>query len=237
MEKISFNFDEPYREAIQKIKDQEVVLPDQYYNEVPQEIRSLAFSVASIEKLSIINEIKSSLVRALEQGKTFSEWKKEIDYASLSRARLETIYRTNIQSAFGAANWDKMNADKELLPYAMYVALGDDRTRETHARLSGTIRKIDDPFWNGRRPPIDYNCRCTMVSLSAREAESMGITSDENASQLPTGVFKNNSDMNIDDYIREHKDDPNYPLMESLLKSSRQNTVENWWDSNKNQFE
>ena len=79
MEKISFNFDEPYREAIQKIKDQEVVLPDQYYNEVPQEIRSLAFSVSSIEKLSIINEIKSSLVRALEQGKTFSEWKKEIE--------------------------------------------------------------------------------------------------------------------------------------------------------------
>lgn len=69
--------------------------------------------------------------------------------------------------ASAAKFWEKIQDEKEKFPYLKYVTVGDDRVRPSHAKLDGTIRRVDDPFWDTHFPPWEYNCRCTVQRLES----------------------------------------------------------------------
>jgi len=50
-----------------------------------------------------------------------------------------------------------------------YVAISDDRTRDEHIDLNGTVASVDDDFWNTFYPPNGWNCRCDVELLTAEE--------------------------------------------------------------------
>ena len=78
---------------------------------------------------------------------------------------LETLVRTQIQTAYGAGRWnaDQDPAVQEILWGYTYVTAGDDRVREEHAAMEGTCLPKDDPFWQVNWPPNGFNCRCSTV--------------------------------------------------------------------------
>lgn len=59
-------------------------------------------------------------------------------------------------------------------PFWKYVAILDGRTTATCAPLQGTVRPHDDDFWLTHWPPLHFNCRSTVVSLSRAEAARAG---------------------------------------------------------------
>jgi uncharacterized protein with gpF-like domain len=67
-----------------------------------------------------------------------------------------------------------MQAVKDSRPFLMYDAINDSRTRENHRALDGFIAPSDDPVWDRIYPPNGHNCRCTVISLSKRQAEARG---------------------------------------------------------------
>lgn len=64
-----------------------------------------------------------------------------------------------------AAEWQNIQASKDVYPYLKYVAVNDKRTRPEHAALNGIIRPVDDDFWKTHFPPNGWNCRCTAEPL------------------------------------------------------------------------
>ena len=46
--------------------------------------------------------------------------------------------------------------------------------REQHLAWDGLILRHDDPFWRTHYPPNGWGCRCSVRSLTAREAEALG---------------------------------------------------------------
>ena len=95
--------------------------------------------------------------------------------AGFGERRLETIFRTNVQTAYMAGRYAQMMAVAEDRPIWRYVAVMDRRTRPAHRALNGIARRFDDPFWSTFYPPNGFGCRCTVQTLSTDEADNRGV--------------------------------------------------------------
>lgn len=161
--------------------------------EVWQSAHARVFTVAKVMSLEILQDIHKALVEALQEGKTFQEFKKElipilqqkgwwgrkeIDGKKVelgSPRRLETIFRTNIQTAYMAGRYKTLIEDVDNRPYWQYVAVLDKKTRPSHEALHGKIFKYDDPFWDHFFPPNGFNCRCRVRALDEKEIKKKGL--------------------------------------------------------------
>jgi SPP1 gp7 family putative phage head morphogenesis protein len=79
---------------------------------------------------------------------------------------LRTEYNHAVATSQMAGKWKQFEENKGALPLLQYVTVGDARVRTSHASLDGIIKPVDDPFWNTRLPPLEYNCRCTVKQLA-----------------------------------------------------------------------
>lgn len=168
-----------------------------------------AFTVAKAMRLDVLQTIREALDRAAAEGTTLAEfqrtlrprlealgwWGKQVmerpdGTAQLvqtgSPRRLETIYRTNLQSAYMAGRYREFWDNREARPFWMYVAVMDQRTRPAHAALNGKIFRFDDPIWASCWPPNGYNCRCRVRALSGRDMERRGLALSESGANLQT---------------------------------------------------
>lgn len=53
----------------------------------------------------------------------------------------------------------------------MFSAVTDRRTTSECAALHGTVARADDPWWDGRIPPLHFNCRSSIRSLDEEQAK------------------------------------------------------------------
>ena len=92
-----------------------VSIPKYYFEQLPQDVRSLAFTISGLETARHIDLIKRSLDNAIEQGYSFLEWKNRLDTLTLkilSEARLETVYRTNTATVYNqSARYNAITSD------------------------------------------------------------------------------------------------------------------------------
>lgn len=152
---------------------------------IPQherDARARAFRVAGITSVNLVTEVHQAIERAIADGTTLDDFKREAGarlteaWGAPNAARLETIFRTNVQAAYNAGRFAELNrpAMRAVRPFWKYVAILDGRTTATCAPLQGTIRPHDDDFWRTHWPPLHFNCRSTVVSLSRAEAARAG---------------------------------------------------------------
>ena len=151
------------------------------------EARQRAFWVSHIAEADVIQDVYGSLERALTDGTTFEQFQDDVAADLLTRWvddkrvpnplwRLETIFRTNLQTAYGAGRLEQLN-DAAILrarPYWMYDALIDGRTSSICQEFSGTILPADSPWWFSRFPPNHYNCRSSVRSLTQSQVDARG---------------------------------------------------------------
>lgn len=181
-----------FAEALNFFQAKDIVTPDEW-DRLSDQARKRAFSVAGVTKASIIGQAWKAIDTALAKGTTFGDFQAEVGPA-LERAwggsvkapnwRLETIFRTNVQSAYSAGRYQvTMDPDiVELRPFRMFDAIMDSRTSAVCEACDGTILPLDDPWWSGHLPPCHHACRSGFISLSPRQADKRGVT------KKPSGV-------------------------------------------------
>jgi len=100
---------------------------------------------------------------------------------NLTAARLETIYRTNLQSAFNEGHMSSMRSPevKSVAPLAMIVEIQDPRSRDHHAAMDGYINTVEYFDRLQLAPPNGFNCRGTVRVVSWTEAENLGLVGDD----------------------------------------------------------
>ncbi len=190
----SIRFDLPFDEAIASAKARGVLLPDAYYNEIQIEARRKAFTVSGLAAIDQIQAVKDKLGSIIAGGGTLADFQKwaETNSIGLSKPRLETIFRNNVQGAYNAGQWRSFEANKAFRPYLMYDAINDARTRPNHLANDGVIRRVDDPHWETHSPAMGHRCRCTLISLNEAQAVARS-RGDNGLNKMVT------SDMDADD--------------------------------------
>ena len=93
---------------------------------------------------------------------------------------LQTEYNHAHQSARMASKWKGYEADADLYQNLEYVAVMDERTRQSHAALNGAIYPINHPFWDTFYPPNGWGCRCHVRQSDAKVVEKPGIDLPKN---------------------------------------------------------
>lgn len=140
-----------------------------------------AFTVAKMMDIDMLGQVRASLDSAMANGTPFKEWadtitptlqsggwwgrKQVIDPLSGQEIvaqlgspwRLETIFRTNMQTAYAAGAWQEIVAQKDEAPLLMYDAVDDFRTRPLHASWDRKVVAVDSPWWQTHYPPNGYN--------------------------------------------------------------------------------
>lgn len=93
-------------------------------------------------------------------------------------ARLETIFRTNVQRAYQAGRYEQMThpVTLKMRPYWLFDAILDGRTTRGCKDANGTLLPAKHPWWDGNYPPRHFRCRSLVRSLRVAEAEKRGIT-------------------------------------------------------------
>lgn len=170
------------------------------YGEMLDQQHDKSFTVAKMMSIDMLGQVRASLDSALANGTPYKEWadtitpilqsggwwgrKKVVDpitgqeiVAQLgSPWRLETIFRTNMQTSYAAGAWQEIEAQAEIAPFLMYDAVDDFRTRPLHASWDRKVLPVAHHWWQTHYPPNGYNCRCGVIQLSAEEVESLGLT-------------------------------------------------------------
>lgn len=177
------------------------------WREVWRDAHARSFTVAGVLKLDVLTDIKNALDKVLTEGSTFNSFLDdlmptleqkgwlgqgymfdgntgEIEGKLLNPRRLETIFRTNTQSALMAGRYKQMRDNVAFRPYWMYVAVMDSRTRPEHARLHGRVYRYDDPIWTHFFPPNGFNCRCSVRALSEADIKRLGLTVESSEGML-----------------------------------------------------
>jgi SPP1 gp7 family putative phage head morphogenesis protein len=161
------------------------------YRALTAEAKVKAFAVAGIAKEDEIATAYRSIEKAIAEGTTLKDFQEKCAGIFEKRGwtgerahRVDTIFRTNIQTAYSVGRWRQMRETSKSRPYGQYDAVGDKRTRPTHAAQDGKVYPMDHPYWDTWWPPNGHRCRCGVISLSEAEVAAQGLTVE---TEDPTG--------------------------------------------------
>ena len=119
-----------------------------------------------MSKADLLTAVQDAIIAAIKDGATIADFRKTADelferhgYDRLHPWRIDTIFRTNMQTAFQGGRFRQMNAGAVIAarPFWRYVATLDGSTRQEHAALHGKVFKHDHSFWNIWYPPNGFN--------------------------------------------------------------------------------
>lgn len=125
-----------------------------------------------------------------ENGKLrpFEQWLKLVmpiaDHQMVDWMRTE--YDTAVIRAHQAADWRQFEREKDILPNLKWMPSTSVHPGADHRIFWGTIRPVDDPFWNEHRPGDRWNCKCGLSST------------DENPTAIPGSGLGNKPDPGLE---------------------------------------
>lgn len=172
--------------AAQSLADRRI-LTRYDFDQLANEIKHQAFTVANISSVETIGKIRDVLQTTLAGGTSLRLFRQAIadtlETSPIGPVHLENVYRTNIQTAF-AVGRDDLSRNPivaSVFQYREYMPIHDGRVDPEHLALGslgidGTgIYRADDPFWEIFTPPWRYNCRCGVNLLTIEAAGRKGV--------------------------------------------------------------
>ena len=128
------------------------------------------------------NDMARLLLDSNGNLKPFEQWQKEVmPIASHQVGQwLRTEYNTAVLRAHQAADWQQFEREKDVLPNLRWMASTSVNPGKDHMVFWGTVRPIDDPFWNEHRPGDRWNCKCDLSSTDDPVTEIPDFTKKDN---------------------------------------------------------
>jgi SPP1 gp7 family putative phage head morphogenesis protein len=172
-----------------------------------QEAHSQAFTVAKVMRMDILQDIRDGVQKAISDGTTFDTFRKDLEPTLRAKGwwgkvwvgdetgkaqqvqlgspwRLQTIYDTNVQSAYMAGRYRDQVQNVDDRPYGEYVSVIDARTSRLCRDLNGKTFPLSDPFWNNFYPPNHFGCRARVRTRSAADITKNGTSVSDSTGNI-----------------------------------------------------
>ncbi len=198
-------FDKPPEEAVEYLKSKKIKVTWNWQERL-QAIKEHSFTVSKASSADVLQLFKDELVKSVETGTTFNDFKKSIKEklktAGFSKNadgkawQLDTIYRTNTQTAYMAGRYLQQKEVEETFPYWKFIAVLDNRTTDVCSGLHNKVVKASDSFWDTHTPPLHYGCRSRTIAVDDDYLKKNNLKVSDGgklAKQYPTAKgFDNN---------------------------------------------
>lgn len=160
----------PYAEAVEYLKKRDVIKKVDY-NKLSDKMRFRAFTASRIADGDLLKRINSELIKNVNDGKGLKDFLTMTKTDILDKVGMgpnqgwywEVVYRTNVQTAYGAGRALGFEEDKPLALH--FVGIEDARQTDVCHSLSNVIRPYDDPLWEKYIPPLHFGCRSTVRAI------------------------------------------------------------------------
>lgn len=178
------------------------------WRDMQAEAHRRAFTLAKVTAMDVLRDVRGMLGKALTDGDALRTFQKNITprlaakgwmgrkqvqlpdgrttTTNITPSRLETIYRTNLQSSYNAGRMKKMQENALERPYLQYLAVMDSATTTLCHGLHGKVYLASHRFWLRFTPPNHHQCRATARSLSARQLAREGLKVEDDITPLTT---------------------------------------------------
>jgi SPP1 gp7 family putative phage head morphogenesis protein len=176
------DFESAADSMIAQLRDRLLLNAEDFYA-LEAAARARAFTVSGVADLDVVAEVWRAIDAAVESGESLDDFRERVgelladQWGEEDGARVETIFRTNVQTAYSAGRWAQNSAPavRESHPYCRFVAVLDGRTSDICEDLHGTVLPADHPFWETHQPPLHHQCRSDVVPLTEDEAREEGV--------------------------------------------------------------
>ena len=161
----------PYAEAVEYLKKRDVIKKVDY-NKLSDKMRFRAFTASRIADGDLLKRINSELIKNVNDGKGLKNFLSLTKTDILDKVGMgaggqgwywETVYRTNVQTAYNTGRMMGFEEDKPLALH--FVGIEDSRQTDVCHSLSNVIRPYDDPLWEKYIPPLHFGCRSTVRAI------------------------------------------------------------------------
>lgn len=138
-----------------------------------------AFTAAGVENKAALEALRDLVGQALDRGWTAAEFEQGamelLAKFQEEAGALRTLWNTVTATAMARGREEMLDDPevKKIVAYRLYDAIIDSRTRPNHAALDGGIAPADWEGWPEYAPPNGFNCRCTLVGITAVRARRM----------------------------------------------------------------
>ena len=204
----------PPKEAVDRFQSKGFTL-GYSWQDVWQEEHGRSFTVAKAMTRDVLETIRAEVDAAIVNGTTLETFKAnltptlqklgwwgrkevadpltgEVKTVQLgSPARLKTIFAVNTRASYQAGRWDRIERQKKVFPFLRYVSVMDGRERPQHHAWHGTIKPVDDPWWDTHYGPCGWNCRCTAIAYNARQLAKNGWEVTDEPPAFPVKAWVN----------------------------------------------
>lgn len=111
----------PSEETIRYLRSK-ANITTQHWDEMLGDIHAKAFTVAGATKLALLQDLRSAVQAALEQGESIGQFRKRFDqivqehgwdYKGQRGWRTRVIYDTNLRAAHMAGKWEQFQRTKK----------------------------------------------------------------------------------------------------------------------------
>lgn len=137
---------------------------------VPLELSSaLEQNVFFFSGFKTYRELSEVSALLKDESGTFKSFEKfKLDTSKVGKIYNENYMRAEynfaVQSCQMAVKWHEYSKDADTYNL-QYRTANDGKVRPAHQALNGTTLPLSDKFWNDYYPPLDWNCRCTVVQV------------------------------------------------------------------------
>lgn len=171
-----------FREAVAAWKKRDP-MPKKDFDALEADAEEHAFDVAAAAQADLVTDVFEAIESAIANGDTLEDFKDAVgeqleqSWGGADASRLETIFRTNVNTAYNEGRHSVFSAPavKEARPYWRFDLIDDDRICDICEDCGGVVLPADDPWWEEHLPPLHFNCRCSFNALSDDEAREEGV--------------------------------------------------------------
>ena len=139
------------------------------------------FWIKKSTDLEVTRKIQDKLLKTLEEGKTYSDFKKELDLESLGLGEdghyWKSAFDMNMAFAQSRGQYEEqLEGIQYGFEYGLFDAILDGRETETCHNLDGKVMLLTDWIEQGMYPPLHYRCRSRIIAITEEDVKDMGVT-------------------------------------------------------------